>query len=379
MSAQIILEPNLYQGVRKPVDEAETLPTTSYYSEEFYKAEVDKLFMKVWNFVGRDDCVPKPGDYFTIDFAGVPIILTRDQSNRVRAFANTCRHRGCQIVEGSGNSKALVCPYHGWTYGLSGELLAAPEMQLTKNFDRGDYGLKPIRLETWEGFLFVNFDPAAGSLMEYLGDLPERLRSYNFADMKMTRRKEYMLACNWKIYVENAMEAYHVPMVHMKTLHKQRRETPPPVPSKGNWVGLYVKHKGSRALLDGDVGFPPIKTLEGMAAEGSHYPLIYPSTMFGCTTDCMWWLELHPQGPEKTKLIVGSCFPKETVARDDFDEVVERYYKRWDISIPEDNAISELQQKGIRSPLASAGRLSHMEPLVHSIANWTLDKVLGGR
>jgi phenylpropionate dioxygenase-like ring-hydroxylating dioxygenase large terminal subunit len=172
------------------------------------------------------------------------------------------------------------------------------------------------------------------------------------------------------------MEAYHVPMVHMKTLHKQRRQTAPPIPSKGNWVGLYIEHKGSRALLEGDVGFPPIKTLEGAAAKGSHYPLIYPSTMFGCTIDCMWWLEIHPQGPERTKLIVGSCFPKETVARPDFDEVVTRYYKRWDISIPEDNGISEMQQKGIRSPLASPGRLSHMEPLVHSIANWTLDKVL---
>ena len=379
MSGTAVLDPTLYQKVRKPVDEAETLPTSSYYSEEFYKAEVDNLFMKVWNFVGRVECVPKPGDYYTLEFAGVPVILARDQRNQVRAFANTCRHRGCQLVEGAGNSKAFVCPYHGWTYGLNGDLLAAPEMQLTKDFQQGAYGLKPIRLETWEGFVFINFDPHAVGLMEYLGDLPERLGSYRFGDMTMTRRVEYTLACNWKIYAENAMEAYHVPMVHKRTLHKQKRETPPPVPSNGNWVGLYVKHKGSRALLEGDVGFPPIKTLEGMAAEGSYYPLIYPSTMFGCTTDCMWWLELHPQGPEKTKLIVGSCFPNETVARSDFDEIAARYYKRWDISIPEDNAISEQQQKGIRSPLAETGRLSHMEPLVHSIANWTLDKVLGVR
>ncbi|HLI11674.1 MAG TPA: aromatic ring-hydroxylating dioxygenase subunit alpha [Alphaproteobacteria bacterium] len=379
MSREVVINPALFRRVRMPLEQAETLPASCYYAEEFYKAEIDNIFMKVWNFIGHVDYVPNPGDYYTLEFVGVPIILIRDQQGQVRAFANTCRHRGCQIVEGSGNCKAFVCPYHGWTYALNGDLLSAPEMHLTKDFRQSFYGLKPIRLEIWEGFIFVNFDPTAGSLSEYLGDLPETLASYRFGDMRMTRRVEYMLSCNWKIYVENAMEAYHVPMVHMRTLHKQKRETPPPVPSKGNWVGLHVRHQGSRALLTGDTGFPPIKTLSGLAAQGSYYTLIYPSTMFGCTVDCMWWLELHPQGPEKTRLIVGSCFPSETVARADFNEVVQRYDKRWNISIPEDNAISELQQKGIRSPLAESGRLSHMEPLVHSIANWVLDKVLDGR
>jgi phenylpropionate dioxygenase-like ring-hydroxylating dioxygenase large terminal subunit len=119
--------------------------------------------------------------------------------------------------------------------------------------------------------------------------------------------------------------------------------------------------------------------LQGMAAQGSWYPLLYPSTMFGCTYDCMWWLELHPMGPEKTKLIVGSCFPRSSAARPDFEEVVQRYYRRWDISIPEDNHISELQQRGLSSPLARQGRLAHAEPLVHTFGNWVLDHVLGIR
>lgn len=374
-----ILNGSSYSRVRKPFSEAETLPTWCYFSDEFYKAEVDNLFMKVWNFVGHLDCVPKPGDFMAFEFVGVPVLVVRDQHGDVRAFANSCRHRGCQIVEGSGHCKAFVCPYHGWTYGLNGSLIAAPEMQLTNGFQPEAYGLKPVRLETWEGFIFINFDPSAGSLLSYLGDLPQTLSSYGFSDMRMHHRQEYTLACNWKIYVENAMEAYHDPMVHKNTLHKQKRESPPTVPSQGNWVGLHLKHEGTRALLVGDTGFPRIKTLQGLAAQGSYYTLIYPSTMFGCTTDCMWWLELHPEGPEQTKLIVGSCFPKETFERDDFDEVVARYHKRWNISIPEDNQISELQQKGIRSPLAEPGRLSHMEPLVHSIANWVLDRVLDGR
>jgi choline monooxygenase len=371
-----LLDPTHFARARLPFAEAETLPTWCYYSEEFYRLEVERLFMKVWNFIGRADHIPNPGDFYTLEFVDVPVIVARDRTGELRAYANSCRHRGAKIAEGEGNGRAFVCPYHGWTYGLDGKLISAPEMEQTTGFDPSCYGLKPIRLETWEGFVFINFDPEAGSLVEYLGDLPETLASYRFSEMKATHRKEYLLDCNWKIYVENAMEAYHVPMVHAKTLQKLKRELPPTVPSRGNWVGLHTKHEGSRALLAGDTGFPRIETLEGLAALGTYYTLIYPSTMFGCTIDCMWWFEVHPLGPERMKLIVGACFPDETIARPDFDEVVERYYKRWKISVNEDNTISELQQKGIRSPLAEPGRLSYLEPLVHSIANWVLDRVL---
>jgi phenylpropionate dioxygenase-like ring-hydroxylating dioxygenase large terminal subunit len=98
--------------------------------------------------------------------------------------------------------------------------------------------------------------------------------------------------------------------------------------------------------------------------------------MFGATRDCMWWLELHPLSASQTRLIVGSCFPRRTVARNDFEDIVQRYYKRWDISIPEDNDISDLQQRGLSSPFARPGRLTHLEPLVHELANWVLDRVL---
>ncbi len=371
-----VLDPAHFEKVRLPLEEAETLPAWCYVSQEFYDYEVERIFMKVWNFLGRADHIPNPGDYFTLTFAGVPLIILRDRSGELRAYANSCRHRGAKVAQGEGNARAFVCPYHGWAYGLDGTLIAAPEMERTKNFDKSCYGLKPVRLETWAGFVFVNFDPEAGPLTDYLGDLPERMASYHFGQMKQTFHKEFELNCNWKIYVENAMEAYHVPMVHAKTLQKLKRELPPKVPSDGNWVGIHTKHEGTRALLAGDTGFPRIPTLQGLAAEGTYYTLTYPSTMFGCTIDCMWWFEVHPLGPEKMKLIVGGCFPEEITQRPDFDEIAQRYYKRWQISVGEDNEISEIQQEGIRSPLAEPGRLCYLEPLVHDIANWVLDLVL---
>jgi phenylpropionate dioxygenase-like ring-hydroxylating dioxygenase large terminal subunit len=172
------------------------------------------------------------------------------------------------------------------------------------------------------------------------------------------------------------MESYHVPTVHQQTLQKQNRDHNPPIPTNGEYFGLLTRHTGSRALLPGAKGFPYIPTLEGAAAEGTFYILINPSTMFGLTFDCMWWLELHPISAEKTKLIVGSCFPKETTERDDFDELVGNYYERWEKSIVEDNVISDIQQVGIRSPFVQPGRFSYMEPLVHTIDNWVLDRVL---
>jgi phenylpropionate dioxygenase-like ring-hydroxylating dioxygenase large terminal subunit len=368
--------PELYAGVRRPLEDAQTLPPLCYTSEAFFRREVERIFMKAWNFIGRADRIPNPGDYFTLEFVGVPIIVVRGGDGAVRAFGNSCRHRGAMIVQGEGNCRAFRCPYHSWAYGLDGSLLSAPEIERTRDFDFAAFGLVPVRLETWGGFMWVNFDERAAPLAAWLGDLPQRLASYRFDDMVCVRRKEYELACNWKIYVENAMEAYHVPTVHRSTLQRQKGPHASKQPTLGEWIALWKEHEGSRALLVGDTGFPFIDGLEGQAARGTWYPLIYPSTMFGATRDCMWWLELHPLSASRTRLIVGSSFPRRTVERPDFADTVQRYYRRWDTSIPEDNEISGIQQRGLSSPFARPGRLTHLEPLVHDLANWVLDRVL---
>jgi len=150
------------------------------------------------------------------------------------------------------------------------------------------------------------------------------------------------------------------------------------VAGEGKWIALHEKHEGTEAILKGDTTtFPHIQGLKGRNDQGTYFNLIYPSTMFGLTRDCMWWLELHPRGPGQTRLIVGSAFPKSTVARPDFEEVVQRYYKRWDKSIPEDNMISQLQHQGFSPLVPLKGRLAPDEPIVHVFNNWVLDRVLG--
>lgn len=364
-----------YADVRRPVLEARHLPPWCYTSDEFYQREVEQIFRKTWNFVGREDRIPNSGDYFTLKIGGVAVILVRNENRDIHAFANTCTHRGSRLLSDEGNcGKYIQCPYHSWSFALDGTLAAAPGMENAKGFDLRDYPLHPIRLETWESFLFINFAADGMSLAEYLGDLPDKLGCYNFSDMITVRRVEYDLACNWKLFIENAMEEYHTATVHKASVGKQEgliEET------EGQWEAAFMFGEKTIAVLPSDNSpFPHIPTLEGRPAQGTYFVLLKPSTMLGCTQDCMWWLEQHPQGPDRTRLIVGSCFPRSTVERADFDEVVQKYYARWDKSIPEDNWISEVQQAGLESPYSRTSRVSHKEVLVHTMANWVLDRVL---
>jgi choline monooxygenase len=375
MTPMTIFDPARYAGVRRPPLEAETLPGWCYTSREFYDREVATIFRKVWNFMGREDEIPNPGDYLTFDLCGEPIIILRDKAGKVRAFANSCRHRGTRLLTGRGNCLAISCPYHSWTYALGGELIGAPGMEQTIGFDKQNYGLPEIRLETWNGFIFVNLDREAQSLDAYLGEFKDRLATHDMANMRCVRRREYDLACNWKIYIENAMEEYHTPTVHKASIGKQ---VTAPEQGKGEWKGMHMPAERTIAVLAEDIAsaFPPIPTLDAKAAKGTYFLMIYPCTFFAATQDCMWWLQEFPQGPERTKVVIGSCFPAQTIARPDFAEKVEKYYRRWDKSLPEDNAISEIQQQGVHSSFYTPGRLSFHELIVHDIANWVLDRVL---
>lgn len=380
MTPTDLFDPRHYASVRKPLLEAETMPAWCYTSPEFYRREIDRIWKKVWNFVGSADQIPNRGDYFTLRFADIPIIILRDLDGVIRAFANTCRHRGSELLEGKGNCKLIVCPYHSWTYELTGNLRGAPEMDKTIDFNKDENGLVPIKIDTWSGFLFVTFNENAPSLKKFLGGLPDKLAPYNFENMALVRRKTFEMECNWKLFVENAKESYHIATVHRATINKYASAK-----SAGYWVeeptGEYVitfaQHEGSMALLKGAKGFPTIETLIGKREAGGTYaPLIYPSTYLACTIDCAWYLEMHPISPSRTLMVHGALFPRQRLERDDFEEVVKNYFQRWDVTIDEDILASVRQQRGLETPYAPPGRFSHREPLVHQIDNWVLDQVL---
>jgi choline monooxygenase len=371
-----LLDPDLYADVRKPLDQASGLPPACYHDPAFFRREMETIFARGWVMVGRTDRVPEPGDWFTVDFGTSRLIVSRDEGGTLHAFANTCRHRGAPLLEGSGNCRTIACPYHAWTYGLDGTLLGAPGMKETQDFRTEDWPLHAVRLDTWAGFVFICLSPLTVPLAEWLGDLPDRLAMYGFESMRSARRVEYDVACNWKVWVENFMEGYHIPTVHRSTISRQKAVNIPEDPGRGEYTAIYERHAGTRALLHGDAGFPPIETLAGDSSEGSRFILVYPATMLAIANDTMWCFEAHPVGEARTRIVLTSCFPAQRFERPDFAALAANYYRRQDIVVQEDNDISEHQQRGLQSTHASPGRFSVKEKIVHALDNWVLDRVL---
>jgi choline monooxygenase len=368
-----------YAAVRRPVGEAWNLPGWCYTEAAFFAREIERIFRREWVFAAREEQIPAPGDYLALEIAGIPLLLVRAGDGIARAFANTCRHRGCLIAEGSGHARDFTCPYHSWLYSLKGELLSAPtEMSESVEFKLSDFGLLPIRLEDWGGFLWVNFAPDTPGLEAHLGNLPELLAPYACGDMRLGRRVEFDVPCNWKFYVENLKDAQHVTTVHRRSINtyaspgKYRREQQRTI---GNVLSTFMGYPGSAALLAGDSGFPPIAGLEADRL-GTTAPLVFPNLYISCTVDCAWYIAVHPVAVDRSRVEQGALFPRAVFDRPDFDEVAGRYFRRLDMTQEEDNDICARQHRGVASPYHRAGRYATRERLVRHTVNWILDRVL---
>jgi choline monooxygenase len=200
-----------------PLDHASTIPSPWYFDEGIAELENSAVFGKTWQAVGRADQVQNPGQFLTADIAGDPIVVVRGEDSQLRAFYNVCRHHAAAVVtEAQGCTKQFRCPYHGWTYGIDGALKGMVEFDGVCDFDRSANGLVPVQVNTWENFVFVNLDPDAGSLPNFLGSVPPIV-----APLQLTKklhyfdRRIYTLQCNWKVYVDNYLDGgYHVPHAH---------------------------------------------------------------------------------------------------------------------------------------------------------------------
>ena len=359
--------PRHYRDVRRAPGEASTLPGWCYVSDAFLRRERERIFSRAWQFAGRLEEIPR-GGYRSVDTAGGPVLLVNDGA--LRAFANTCRHRGAPLVSGCGTASRIVCPLHGWRYRLDGSLESAPGTSI----DHGRYGLREIRAEVWAGFVLVCFSGRTAGLASWLGDMTQRLASHRLAEFRVTRRRHYTVRANWKLIAENAMEAYHTGTVHGDSLGAQASRD---LVTRGHWDALQVLGEASVAVLPGHPApFPPVRSLSPEARAGTFFTTLHPNTQIACAQDAMWWLHYRPLAPALTCLEVGQCFPESTTRRDDFAEGSKAYFHRWDTGIDEDNAICEAQQAGISSPFHRPGRLSVREQAVHRLNNWIVDQTI---
>lgn len=195
--------------VHEQIECAQTLPSRFYTDPAVLESEKEKIFRRTWQLVGsmNQPCgegggvphtIADPESYFTVDVSGEPVIVVRDKQGMLRAFSNVCRHRAGPIALGSGCRNVLRCAYHGWTYTLDGRLIGTPDIGGVEFFDRSTMGMVPLRLETWEQFIFVNFDRDAKPLAEYLGGIPSQAREFRFDGLELAERRDYVINCNWK-------------------------------------------------------------------------------------------------------------------------------------------------------------------------------------
>jgi len=196
--------------------ESYTLPARYYMDERIYQMELESIFYRQWYYAGHNSQIAKSGDYLTTTIGDQSIVVLRDKEGELRAFYNVCQHRGHELVQGTGHARHIVCPYHAWSYELSGELRFARNSENVANFNKCDFALKQVQVELFCGMVFVNLDPAAAPLSEQAVELEKEIREYcpSVDSLQFAARDDYQVSCNWKVMIDNFLECYHCAPAH---------------------------------------------------------------------------------------------------------------------------------------------------------------------
>lgn len=370
-----------YAKVTRPPMQAEPLPGWCYTDPNFHRREIERVFSRSWICVGRENALPNPGDYRTIELGGTKVILLRGQDGTLRALNNVCRHRGMVLLTGSGQVNGILCPFHGWGYGLDGSLRGAPHMDKTEGFDKREYGMLAFELAIWQGFIFVRLEGGGSVLEDTVGELDTLLECYDLPNMRTGGTRGFTVNCNWKLFIEVFMEDYHLNAVHKNSIAGTYVSHAPVVADgmNGGFVTIWDSHEGTSGLLSNErhLALPPIQGLKP-AQLGTRYVLLYPSFAFACTIDCMWFFEIYPDGPARTNVVMTMCLPASTVTLADFEAKFAAYETRWKVSMDEDIVVLERQQQGMETGRYRPGRFSHLEPCVSKLASWLVGRTIDG-
>jgi phenylpropionate dioxygenase-like ring-hydroxylating dioxygenase large terminal subunit len=191
------------------------IPSSRYVDSGFYALERERVFARSWLFVGHESEWPEPGSYRQFTRTGAPLVIVRGEDGVLRAFYNACRHRGAPVTRDEcGTARRLTCQYHSWSYGTDGTLRAVPDQRSFAGLDRDQLGLVGVRCETWDGWVFVNENPEAPPLAEFLGVLCDQMADIDGPRMRLVGTQVHHVTCNWKLMVDAFLEVYHIRTVH---------------------------------------------------------------------------------------------------------------------------------------------------------------------
>ena len=370
-----------YAQAFAPIDEASGLPNEAYWSPEWLALEQTRLFQRNWVFAGAEAEIPNSGDIKPLIIGGAPMIMLRDDLGKVRCFHNVCRHRGAQLVTTPCNKRSITCPYHAWNYGLDGRLrrrihFAGPDR--IETFDGGcdeKLDLVAVRVETWNGCIFVDIGGGAEPLDEWLSPLLKRTLGYDFSAICWAGRIDFDVKANWKLVLENYMEGYHVFSVHPRLLEF--------APMNLRWSGEWHRH-----VFYNDYVFPEVAT--GRGENLPHYPglagddsrrglwfMCFPSFAVEVYPDQFTVLAAYPVAPDLTREELHLFLIGDAATSDTYSQARESVFKMWDDLNREDLSVLELLQQGRRSPAYDGGRLSpHWEGPTHQFGRQVIEGIV---
>jgi glycine betaine catabolism A len=354
----------------RPFGESLMLPPAAYVDPQVFAWERQHFFGGGWMCAGFSSQLAEPGDQRAERVGTGSVLLTRDAGNVLRAFANTCRHRGHELLPCGATTRrnAVVCPYHAWSYSLSGALKAATGLKGRPGFDPADWGLAELPVTEWHGLIFVDGSGTAASLTQSLHELDRLVAPYEPERLVIAGRHEYDAASNWKILVENYHECYHCPAIHPELCKVSPPKSGRSYPAGSSWSGgvLDLRPGVHTMSLDGASGGVPLRGLDGDALRTVTYVSIFPNVLLSLHPDYVMTHRMIPVAADRTLIECVWAFAPEALGPGfDPDYAV----KFWDITNVQDWEACESVQRGLSSPHARPGPLAPEESGVYQFVS----------
>lgn len=332
------------------------LPQGAYSEDTYWRAEAERLWGHTWVHVAGGFELPAPGDCRPVDVAGLPVLLVRRRDGTIAAFHNVCRHRGARLVRKAGNAKAVItCPYHGWAFGLDGALRSTPywdtaEGTAPEGFDAADFGLKPVRCHVWCDQVFVCLDEDAADFESHAAALIARWSHADLSLLRYAGSMTYEVAANWKLVIENYLDAYHLPFLHpqLGPVETARRFV---VLDEGALVGInYVS--GAADKNKGDSGFQVFPGFTAQQLASQDIALLFANTLFEFVPEHIMFFRVDPLGPALTRETLAFYYLGEDATRSDLAPQRQAAFDAWDRINRQDFPTLEDLQAASHSPAA---------------------------
>jgi choline monooxygenase len=395
LPTHVYTQPETYGLSRLPVDQASTLIPDAYTAADFFALEQEKIFATAWVAVGCLQQVQNPGDILVTEVAGRSILVMRDKTGKLGAFYNVCRHRGSKLLEKSCNIKSLHCPYHAWVYGLDGQCLGTSmfrnekivdnfpsnvgetDLSDTALFDKKNYGLLPLSVQTWGFLVFVNLSAQTTPLEEWLGDIPQKFQSHVLENWEIFGEKNYDVASNYKLIEENFMEYYHLPFVHPELTNVSRMEDHHRSQGTGMYTGMLTTPV-SRDVDSVWLNLPAVQGLNKEHLEAAYHICIFPNVTITILPNHAFCMITDPICANQTRERTFLLTTPGTLNNESYTSMFLELVKFWDMINTQDLGIVERVQLGLSNTAFTGGRMcpKFEEPL-HRYQNWVADRMCG--